>query len=479
MTSYSNYFSENLVQSNQNNGQNISLTKPVSTFGWTQNDQTDFVMSKIINIVSATEDSSTIKLATVNQQELFTDVIIVNRTDKKINIQDLSGKTISILAVYKSDIGENSGYFYTNLNGWDFLPFGTEAQTINVDPLVGHGLFLDSNDKINQAVYNKYVNQKSYDITSQDLAKFLVFNAGNTISGDINFNLPSYSTDLPDGFFLYISNVNSKGNFSVTPGKNDTINNNSAGKIFNLKTNTSVLFVLNISTDSNNNNINSWFTVLNSPRTKTSSINAFMPAEDSKTQDYTLSKSDNAKTIIMNNNRSSLTLHLPDPKQANIENGYIVNVVNIGQAITLSSNNSIINSGLRKLRTGQFLSYQLVSDGINWFTIGLGDSNGLVTILGSGSSDTVYLNRENFGEVFIAPDQKLTFNLSSFCMYPGAKCYFSTPNTGYDNNIIMLKADNPARINKDYQEFRVSGGDGQGIVPVCLTMDVQGDFWAV
>ncbi len=486
MANYTNFFSSNLVQASQNSGQNIDLTKERSTFSWSAGNA-DFCMSNIINIQSTHSETPVIVLPRVTESDLFQDVIVFNQSNKVVHIES-AGVAVASLDIFNdANPGKSALYFYVTLNsasGWEFLSFDI-GDEINVDvtTLAGSGLETSGGSKINEALNNILVNQNSYNIQRDDLAKLLVFNAGDVVGGNIYYNLPSSADTpiLPDGFFLYVSNVNADGLFYISPGENDRINNNPAGQRFILSKNTSAMVVVSI----DKNNVYNWFAILNSPSTIQNQSNAFFPAK-AISANYILSLADMATTLIADTwppntpKPINITITLPHPTINKIPNGFLVNIINNGYGtLTLAPESSFINnmsSPPKPLITGPKISYQLVSDGTNWFAIGLGDSNGLVTDTPAGG----YLDSSNFGEAFIASSSSGQYNfiLQQECMHPGIKFYFSALAS---NTKITLSAPN-SKINNNGPNAtaQISYGSGSiGITPACLTMDHSGNYWVI
>lgn len=398
MATNTNFFSGNAVQSNQNTGQDIDLTKLVSTMSW--DDSADFKMGKVLNIISSVDPIAVIKLAKVEDQQPFQDLIIINRTESIIKILDQNDGTVANLPPFDiNNPGANAGYFFSITSNplqealWVHLRFNTGDVPASAPALAGSGLVAKKNGEdevIQQALRTRIVNLTPYKISESDLATVLVYNGGQTItSGPIYWTLPAL-TDFPSalltsGFFFYVSNINSPSSFYIQPSVGDTINGSTTS--FNLATKTSTMFVCNVV-----KGVVHWYTILTNPSPGISVFPTYFPCT-MLGADYTITPNDNSKTFIYGSNTTAMFLTI-DTEQK-YPNGFNVNIINASYIYLLNlrlsntSSGETINGQINPWFIGPQLSYQLVFDGNKgWFTVGQGDTNNLVLDLGTNGYPT-------------------------------------------------------------------------------------------
>ncbi len=473
-----NFFSGNAVQSNQNTGQNISLTERISTMSW--DDSADFKMGKVLNIISSVDQLAAIKLAKVEDQQPFQDLIIINRTADEIGIYDQKDDLVAFLPPFNvNNPGENAGYFFSITSNpddtilWKHLRFNTGDIPASAPALAGSGLVAKKNGEdevLQQALRSRIVNLATYKISESDLATVLVYNAGNIItSSPIYWTLPSL-VDFPaellkSGFFFYVSNVNSPSSFYIQPSVGDTINGSTTS--FNLATKTSTMFVCNVV-----KGVVHWYTILTNPSPGVSVFPTYFPCQPIPTNsEYLITPADNSKTLICNDHA-----HLKIDTKKNYPNGFNVNIIKLAPSTSVSTDNSLVlvlsDTSSGELLNGNYfpwvigptLSYQLVSDGNNkWFTVGQGDTNGVVeslTIKGpaiqTDNGSTYYYSAKNQPQTiklhevgnYVLPSFKFHLSLGH---YPGGndpnnfvfvilECDHSTMLNGVANTSVTVKS---------------------------------------
>lgn len=499
MTNYTNFFSSNLVQSSQNTGQNIALTKEISTLSW--NGSADFVMAKVLNIRSSLQEVPFLILAKVEERQPFQDLIIINRTERQIAICDERGvdHIVHTLDIFDAENpGASAGYFYSTTNvapesgspvPWVYLSFNTGDIPADIQALAGAGLESTVNnvdqDVIQQAMKSKIVNQATYQMTLADLALTLVYNGGAAATAaTIYWTLPTFA-DFPEklkktGFFVYVSNVNSPAGFYVKASTGDTINGSTTA--FNLALNTSTMFVCDVI-----KGVVNWYAILTNPSPGITTFPTYFPCKkiESVTGEfvtYTPNLNDNGSTLIFDTNNGNMELEI-DTTVA-YENGNNINVINAGKNIlniSLEGTDSTfrLNNDTEDWYIGPGLSLQLVYDGNKGFyTVGQGDTCNVVYNIALNTPTRQADNGATYYQDAVNNAPGTTLDLSAISQWalPGFKFRVSQGVFTGDSSAhryVNVTVTAPTTLNSLSTNWSVCSWN------FMLTMDENKNWWAI
>lgn len=426
MTVFSNFFSDAVVQGQQFKGQNISLESGVTKFNWPIPGIAEPVLSQIMNITEVTS-SATIELPPANAVEAFKSILFVNKSEGVFSVHSYNGDPLDKGRLIKNINPGEAFFIYLEDNKtfpgrWFDVAFGASGVLFEPSQIAGAGI-ASTVDTIYRIISGKDVSAPTsgaiYNITNADNTKLLI----NTISTASNYLLPAISS-VDAGFFIYIYNASEQPITLLTTGNSVTVDGSFTHKILNQSMSCCILLD---SSDSSN-----WIATLSNIPIPLLSNPILFPSTQffATSGQYTEDqwKALNAQTIVCNTTSTTTgaaiaydTLNLKLPNPANMPpydgaiagNGFNFFLVNKGSGnLLLTCETALINnlsatyenpSNPGWMTFGPGTSCQVISDGVNWWTMYQGASNGVIQFISTYTSEDNSLNiqPQHWGTTFL------------------------------------------------------------------------------
>ncbi len=426
MTIFSNFFSSAPINGQQLKGQNIELARGTTLFEWPIPGVAGPVMSQIMHITNiATGDGDVIiELPPANRAEAFKSVLFVNSapnlTTNTVTIHSYNRDPFKRGRIIKNIKPGEAFFIYLESNKtfpgrWFDVAFGASGVLFDPAALAGPGLHSTANTLyriISSETISDPTTANTYEIINADNAKLLVNILPATTVLQPTYRLPAIA-DVDTGFYVYLYNANDDA-LTVVPTTGATINLNPS---ITLNKDMSCCLMLDSS------NANNWLTVLsNVPIPLLSNPILFPSTQLFGDSTYTTEQwaSLNAQTIVCNtmmsvdsaNNKKMIyqNLHLKLPKPSDMPptgsgaaydingNGFNFFMVNAGKGNVLMTCDTARINGLTAIAGdasnpewmtfGPGTSCQVISNGIDWFTMYQGASSNRIVFLDTFSNDT-------------------------------------------------------------------------------------------
>lgn len=421
MTIFSNFFSSEPVNGQQLKGQNITLARGTTLFEWPIPGIAGPVMSQIMHITEiATGDGDVvIELPPANRAEDFKSVLFVNKANDTVTIHSYNRDPFKRGRIIKNIKPDQAFFIYLESNKtfpgrWFDVAFGASGVLFDPADLAGPGLHSTVNTLyriISSETISAATTANEYHITNADNAKLLV-NILLATTVQPTYRLPAIA-DVDTGFYVYLYNAFDDALTVVPTGAGATINSSNS---ITLNKTMSCCLVLDSS------NANNWLTVSsNIPIPLLSNPILFPSTQLFGDSTYTTEQwaSLNTQTIVCNTSMNvdpanskkiiyqNLNLKLPNPSAmppagqgADISgNGFNFFMVNAGKGnVRLTCETGRINglyaflgdttSNPEWMTFGPGTSCQVISNGVDWWTLFQGASNNRIVFLDHFDNDS-------------------------------------------------------------------------------------------